>query len=159
MKSKIYGALAMLAVALIVSVPFAQAQNGVKADVPFAFSLQDKAMPAGNYQIVWLSDQAFEVRNLDTGRGQLLLKQIAVQATQAKSPRAGLPQVRRPVLPERNLGCADSHYGIAICRVEAGERSEDGGQRSARNRDCRDEVVAAPQQRNPELGELRVSFI
>jgi hypothetical protein len=87
MKSKVYGALAMLAVALTISVPFAQAQNGVKADVPFAFSLQDKAMPAGNYQIVWLSDQAFEVRNLDGGRGQLLLKQISVQASEAKSPR------------------------------------------------------------------------
>ena len=52
MKRNIYGALAMLAAALIVSVPFVQAQSRVNADVPFAFSLQDKAMPAGNYQII-----------------------------------------------------------------------------------------------------------
>ena len=79
MKSKIYGALVMLA-ALIVSVPFAQAQARVKAEVPFAFSLQDKAMPAGNYQIFAVSDRVLEVWNLDAQHGQLLAKQISVQS-------------------------------------------------------------------------------
>lgn len=46
MKRNVYGALAILGVALIVSVPFVQAQSRLNADVPFAFSLQDKAMPA-----------------------------------------------------------------------------------------------------------------
>lgn len=113
MKSNIYGALAMLAVALIVSVPFAQAQNGVKADVPFAFSLQDKAMPAGNYQIVWLSDQAFEVRNLDGGLGQLLLKQISVQSSQAKSPRLVFHKYGEQYFLSE-IWYGDSHYGIAL---------------------------------------------
>ena len=80
MKRNIYGALAILAAALIVSVPFAQAQSRVKAEVPFAFSLQDKTMPAGNYQIIAVSDRVLEVRNLDAQHGQLLAKQISVQS-------------------------------------------------------------------------------
>jgi hypothetical protein len=80
MKRNIYGAFAMLAAALIVSVPFAQAQSRVKAEVPFAFSLQDKAMPAGNYQIIAQSDRVLEVWNLDVRHGQLLAKQISVQS-------------------------------------------------------------------------------
>jgi hypothetical protein len=87
MRSKIYGALATLAVALIVSVPFVQAQSKLQADVPFAFTLQDKAMPAGNYQIIAVDDQVLEVWNMDSHRGKLLLKQISVQAPEAKSPR------------------------------------------------------------------------
>lgn len=80
MKRNIYGALAILAAALIVSVPFAQAQSRVKAEVPFAFSLQDKTMPAGNYQIIAVSDRVLEVWNLDAQHGQLLAKQISVQS-------------------------------------------------------------------------------
>ncbi len=80
MKRNIYGAFAMLAAALIVSVPFAQAQSRVKAEVPFAFSLQDKTMPAGNYQIIAVSDRVLEVWNLGAQHGQLLAKQISVQS-------------------------------------------------------------------------------
>jgi hypothetical protein len=80
MKRNIYGALAILAAALVVSVPFVQAQSRVNADVPFAFSLQDKAMPAGNYQIFAVSDRVLEVWNLDAQHGQLLAKQISVQS-------------------------------------------------------------------------------
>ena len=86
MKRNIYGALAMLAAALIFSVPLVQAQSRVNADVPFAFSLQDKAMPAGNYQII-ARGQALEIRNLDTEHGQLLVKQMSVQSTKYQSPK------------------------------------------------------------------------
>ena len=87
MKRSIYGALAILAAALIVSVPLVQAQSRVNADVPFAFSLLDKSMPAGNYQIIALSDQALEVWNLDTEHGQLLAKQMSVESSKDQSPK------------------------------------------------------------------------
>ncbi len=87
MKSNIYGALAMLALALIVSVPFVQAQSQVKANVPFAFSLQDQSMPAGNYKIMELNDRVLEVRNLDSQHGQLLAKQMSVQSSRIQSPK------------------------------------------------------------------------
>jgi hypothetical protein len=81
MQRKVYGVLTMLAVALIVSVPMVQAQtpSRLRADVPFAFSLADKSMPAGNYEIRSLSDRLLEVWNLDIQHGQMLMKQISVQ--------------------------------------------------------------------------------
>jgi hypothetical protein len=87
MKSKIYGALAMLAAALMVSVPLVQAQTRVQADVPFAFSLQDQSMPAGNYQIIALSDRVLEVWNLDARHGQLLGKSMSVRSSKEQSPK------------------------------------------------------------------------
>ena len=89
MKRKVYGALTMLAVALIVSVPMvqAQSQSHLRADVSFAFSLQDKSMSAGNYEIKSLSDQVLEIWNLDTRHGQLLMKQMSVQANKVQNPK------------------------------------------------------------------------
>ncbi|MDR3748061.1 MAG: hypothetical protein P4M04_07910 [Acidobacteriota bacterium] len=87
MKRNIYGALAILGVALMVSVPLVQAQSRVKADVPFAFSLQDKSMPAGNYEVIALSDRVLEVWNLDSQHGQLLIKQIATQSSKAQNAK------------------------------------------------------------------------
>jgi hypothetical protein len=86
MKSKFYGALAMIAVALMVSTPFVQAQSPVKADVPFAFSLQGQSMAAGNYKIFAVSDRALEIWNLDSQHGQLLIKQISVQSFKQQGP-------------------------------------------------------------------------
>jgi hypothetical protein len=87
MKSRFYGALATLAVALMVGVSFAQSQSRVQADVPFAFTMQDRAMPAGNYQIIALSDRVLEVWNLDEKHGQLLAKQMSVQSSKAQGPK------------------------------------------------------------------------
>jgi hypothetical protein len=113
MKSKIYGALVMLAVALIVGVPFVQAQSRVQADVPFAFRLNDKAMPAGNYQIIALDDQVLEAWNLDARRGQLLLKQISVQSSQPKSPRLVFHKYGEQYFLSE-IWYGDSRYGIAL---------------------------------------------
>jgi hypothetical protein len=113
MKSKIYGALAMLAAALIVSVPFIQAQSLVQADVPFAFSLQGKAMPAGNYEIIALSDQAIEVRNLDTQRAQLLLKPMTVQSSKDENPKLVFHKYGDQYFLSQ-IWNGSSHYGIAF---------------------------------------------
>lgn len=111
MRSKIYRALAMLAVALIVSVPVIQAQNRVQADVPFAFNLQDNAMPAGSYQIIARDGQMFEVWNLDEHRGQLLLKQVGIEASRAQSPKMVFHKYGDRYFLSQIWG-ADSHYGI-----------------------------------------------
>jgi hypothetical protein len=113
MKRNFYGALAMLAAALIVSVPLAQAQSRVNADVPFAFSLQDKAMPAGNYQIISLSGQALEVLNLDTQHGQLLAKQMSVQAYKDQSPKLVFHKYGDQYFLSQ-IWYGDSHYGIGF---------------------------------------------
>jgi hypothetical protein len=113
MKRNIYGALAMLAAALIVSVPFVQAQSRVNADVPFAFSLQDKAMPAGNYQIISLSGQTLEVLNLDTRHGQLLAKQISVQSSKDQSPKLVFHKYGDQYFLSQ-IWYGDSNYGVGF---------------------------------------------
>jgi len=86
MKRNVYGALAILA-ALMICMPLAQAQSLVKADVPFAFSMNDKSLAAGNYEIVALSDAALEVWNADAQHGQLLPKQMRVQSNRIENAK------------------------------------------------------------------------
>ena len=53
MKRNMFGALMTLIVAFAVSVPVINAQSNklLSADVPFAFSINGKAMPAGQYDV------------------------------------------------------------------------------------------------------------
>ena len=90
-RNNVYGALMMLALALVVSVPMTQAQARVQANVPFAFSLdQNSTMPAGVYEISSDSSKALIVRNLDTKQARLLAASMHVEASQA----SGTPHAR-----------------------------------------------------------------
>jgi hypothetical protein len=82
MKHNIYGALAMLAVALMISVPMSQAQSRVRANVPFAFTLEQSSMPAGGYEISSIDEKVISVRNLETGQARLLIASVHVEASQ-----------------------------------------------------------------------------
>ncbi len=93
MKSNnVYGALMILALALIVSAPMAQAQARAKAVVPFDFSLEQQVMSAGAYEISSMgsSNSALAVRNLDTREARLLIAPMYKQASQ----RAGIPHAK-----------------------------------------------------------------
>jgi len=89
MKYNSYGALMILALALIVGLPTIQAQTRVQANVPFDFNLDQKSMQAGTYGI---SSQGgfLAVRNLDTREGRLMIKHMHVQASQA----SGIPHAK-----------------------------------------------------------------
>jgi hypothetical protein len=91
MKSNsVYGAILILALALIVSVPTTQAQARARASVPFDFSLNQKSMPAGTYEVSSLSDKVLAVRNMNTGEAHLVIESMHVQAPQA----AGIPHAK-----------------------------------------------------------------
>jgi len=92
MKCNVYGALMILALALIVSTaPMAQAQARARASVPFDFSLDQRSMPAGAYEISSLSGKVLVMRNLDTREARLLLESMHVEVSQASdTPRAKL---------------------------------------------------------------------
>jgi hypothetical protein len=51
MKRNMFGALMTLIVAFTVAVPVVHAQTILSASVPFAFSVDGKLLPAGDYQI------------------------------------------------------------------------------------------------------------
>ena len=80
MKRSVQGAL-LLVVALMISAPLMQAQSRIRAEVPFAFSMDGAAMPAGHYEIASLSQKSLVVRNLDNEQGRLVMKSQAVQAS------------------------------------------------------------------------------
>ena len=85
MKRSIYGALMLLAAALLISVPMVQAQSQIKADVPFAFSVDKQSMSAGNYEIDYLNANVLVLRDLDTKQAQLLMKSHDVQAANIRN--------------------------------------------------------------------------
>ncbi len=87
MKCNIYGALMIIAVALLVSVPMTQAQSRAQANVPFAFSVDQSTMPAGSYEIGSMGNNVLAVRNLSTREARLVIEPMHKQASVA----AGIP--------------------------------------------------------------------
>jgi len=91
MKRNVYGALTMLAVALMIIVPMSQAQSRTTANVPFAFSMNQGSMPAGGYEISSVRDNVIAVHNLDTKEVRLLIASMHVESSQASgAPHAKL---------------------------------------------------------------------
>ena len=87
MKRNTYGALTMLALAFLISIPMAQAQTRLQADVPFAFSLGQSAMSAGEYEINSAGQDLLLIRNSGANEAQLLVKSQYVQGRDAGRPR------------------------------------------------------------------------
>ncbi len=91
MKYNSYGALMILALALIVGAPMIHAQSRAKANVPFDFSMDQKLMPAGAYEISSPDGRVLVVRNLDTREARLMIEPMHVEASQGSAiPRAKL---------------------------------------------------------------------
>jgi hypothetical protein len=74
MKRKIFLSLTALVLALTVNVAFAQSNSRAKADVPFAFSIEQSSMEAGQYSIT-VSDHVMKIRNEATNKTVALLAQ------------------------------------------------------------------------------------
>jgi len=89
-RNNVYGALMILALALAVSVPMAQAQARTVANVPFDFSLNQKSMSAGTYEISAHGDKVLLVCNLDTSEARLVIEPMQVEASQA----SGIPHAK-----------------------------------------------------------------
>jgi hypothetical protein len=69
MKRKMFGALALMAVALVVNV---NAQNKERADVPFSFAVADKMLPAATYDISDVAAHAILIRDFKSGTGTMI---------------------------------------------------------------------------------------
>ena len=75
MKRTVFGALTALVLALVTNVAFAQSHSKAKADVPFAFTVDQKSMPAGQYSIVEISGGVMQVRNDSTNASLAVIAQ------------------------------------------------------------------------------------
>jgi hypothetical protein len=76
-----YGALMILALALIVGVPMIHAQSRTRANVPFDFNLDQKSMSSGSYEISSVNEKVLAVRNLKTGESRLVIAFMNVEAS------------------------------------------------------------------------------
>ena len=79
MKRKIVGVLSVLATTMFVALPAVQAQSHLIANVPFDFHVGKKAMAAGSYEVLSISEQVDLVNNMDTGVAAFVVKAIHVQ--------------------------------------------------------------------------------
>jgi hypothetical protein len=69
MKRNLYLSLTALVLALTVNVAFAQSKS--KANVPFAFSVEQKSMEAGQYSIL-VTDRVVQIRNDSTNESVIM---------------------------------------------------------------------------------------
>ena len=86
--SNSYGALMILALALVLGAPMIHAQARARASLSFDFNMDQTSMPAGNYEISSLNEKVLAVRNLKNGETRLVISSMYVQA----SPAAGIPK-------------------------------------------------------------------
>ena len=80
MERKIFGVLSVLATTMVLALPTVQAQSHLIANVPFDFQVGKKAMAAGSYEILSMSEQVDLVNNMDTGAAAFVVKSIHIQA-------------------------------------------------------------------------------
>ena len=65
MKRNLFWGLTALALALVINVPFANAQSA-KANVPFDFAAAGKTMPAGTYSVSEIGDSEIRIANAES---------------------------------------------------------------------------------------------
>jgi|SRR3974390_500505 len=109
MKRKMFWGLTALVLALVVNVAFAQSKS--KANVPFAFTAEDKSMKAGEYTIT-MTDHVMQLRNESTNQT------VAILAEREESAK---PQNTRLVFHKY----AD-HYYLAEVWTSTGQAGASG---------------------------------
>ena len=85
MKRNLIGTLSLVALSLLLNVTGVAAQAVAKGDVPFAFTVAKKQMPAGSYSILSNSPASIQIRNNDTGASVLSL--VRSELPSDRSPR------------------------------------------------------------------------
>ena len=68
MNRKVFGALLLMAVAVVINV---NAQDKARADVPFDFVVGDKVLPAATYDISEVAAHAMLIRDFNNGNGAM----------------------------------------------------------------------------------------
>ena len=109
MKRKMFWGLTALVLALVVNVAFAQPK--CKANIPFAFTAEDKAMKAGEYSIT-MTDHVMQLRNESTNQT------VAILAEREESAK---PQYTRLVFHQYG-----DHYYLAEVWNSTGQAGASG---------------------------------
>ncbi len=87
MQNKVFGALSVLAIAMVLTVPAMYAQSRLIASVPFNFSLGQKTMTAGLYEVKPINNQVESFRNMETGVSQIVMKSQNVESNRQQGAK------------------------------------------------------------------------
>jgi hypothetical protein len=90
MRKQIFGAFAVLSLLFAFTVVSAQAQgrNSVTAHIPFAFQIGDKTLPAGDYSVKRLSQNALVIESADGAQSFVAQAPRSVQSNPNAKPGA-----------------------------------------------------------------------
>jgi hypothetical protein len=90
MRKQIFGTFAVLSLLLAFTIVSAQAQsrNSVTAHIPFAFQIGDKTLPAGDYSVKRLSQNALVVESADGAESVIAQAPRSVQSNANAKPGA-----------------------------------------------------------------------
>ena len=86
MKRNMFWGLTALVLALVINVAFAQSKTQAKADVPFAFTVEQSSMAAGHYSIIEVSERTLQIRNDDTNTSVAVIA-LREESIKPQSPR------------------------------------------------------------------------
>ena len=86
MKRNMFVGLTALVLALVINVAFAQSNTKSKADIPFAFAVDQNSMPAGHYSIIELSERTLQIRNDDTNTSVAVIA-LREESIKQQNPR------------------------------------------------------------------------
>jgi hypothetical protein len=87
MQSKALGVMSVLAIAMVLTVPAMYAQSRLIANVPFDFSLGQKTMSAGLYEVKPINNEVESFRNMQTGISQIVMKSQNVLSDRQQGAR------------------------------------------------------------------------
>jgi hypothetical protein len=86
MQRNVYGVLSFLVLAMFLAAPTVYAQSRLVTNVPFAFSLGDQSMPAGDYEVGSRGEQLALLRNVDTNVAHFLITAQHVDSQYIRGP-------------------------------------------------------------------------
>ena len=66
----LYGAACTALLTMMLYVPGAAAQNAARATIPFAFTANERMLPAGTYQVQLEGRSYLSLKNCETGHGE-----------------------------------------------------------------------------------------
>jgi hypothetical protein len=139
MKHILFGILAIATLSLLISVPSMSAQTFAKANVPFAFTVGQTEMPAGNYVISAVSGSAIAIMGRDKETSVISL----FRPEQPKSNNGTAKLVFHKYGDKYFLSQVARGFGGSVLQLPASNQEKEAQTQYARQASDREVVAAA----------------
>ena len=139
MKRNLFWVLTIVTLCLLISIPSMSAQTIAKANVPFAFTVGQTEMPAGNYIISSAVDSAIAIMNRDKGRSVVTV----FRTEQPKSNNGTTKLVFHRYGDKCFLSQVTRGFGGNVLQLPASNQEKDAQIQKARQAISEEVVIAA----------------